>query len=253
MQEISLDELLNGGFGLLKFAPETLLSEAERQDILLSLKKMPYTFEYEGMPPCWGKAFENFLTVADYLEETPADKFIQELSEKFNQKIVQILENKGVVISTLQDPKSGKPYWTGNFRCVPIPANSTSLHVDDLRLDAHFFKSDFVLPTELENKNFVQLYFLYHLENESVGTLRIYNRRYSANDERFRLENNWQFADEAVGDAEFIDFEPQTGDFYLMTNQYFHDILGQQKAASWLYYSVYLLYVPEEKRGYLYI
>ncbi len=253
-QPTTLDHLLAGGFGITILPNGALLTETERVQLLDTLTKTPFTFEYESYPPCWGKAFENYLSMQEYLAPEPNDELIARLCQPINEKIIQLLDNKGIRVEILKDPTYQKPYIFGNFRINPVPTQLTMLHVDDIRLDGSI-KSDFVLPPVLAEIDYVQLSVLLQLDdpNPIAKGLRIYNKKYTSTDDKDRLENGWQFADAAVADCDFIDYQPQIGQAFVMPNQYFHDILGGASDTNWLMYSMYILYTEKTNTCYLFI
>jgi hypothetical protein len=245
--------LLAGEFDFVALAPETLLVDADRRNILATLDETPYTFEYEGMPSCWGKGFENYPTLAEYLAPHILDVRIAELCKPIHQRLVQMLENQGIQVMPLIDTASQTHYTLGNFRRTNVPQNSTMLHVDDLTLDGNW-KPDFALPAELQGEDYKQLMVMVMLDaTDNTGILRSYDRRYQATDAQYLLANAWQFADAAVAEASHHDYRPQTGDAIIMANQYYHDILGGTTDSTWLYYSIYILHVPSRGIAWLYI
>ena len=253
-QPATLDNLLNGEFGIAILPTDSLLTNTERLSILDILSKTPFTFEYEPYPPCWGKAFENYLSMREYLAPEPNDDLIASLCKPINEKIVQLLTAKGIQVETLEDPTYQKTYTQADFRVNPVPANLTMLHVDDIRLDGSI-KPDFVLPSALAKDDYVQLSVLIQLDdpNPVAKALRIYDKKYTSSDDKYRLENGWQFSDESVAGHNFIDYQPQIGEAFIMPNQYFHDILGGASDTNWTMYSLFILYTKETNKAYIYI
>ncbi len=249
----SLHNVLAGNFDFVQLAPETLVAEYDRLTILEELRQTPFTFAIDPYPPCWGKAFENYLSMEEYLAPHEQDAAIAALCAPINAKVIAMLQAEGIQVETLVDPKRNTAYAVGDFRIVDIEAQSSILHVDDLRLDS-VVKPDFVLPDALVGQDYVQLSVITMLQADNgTGTLRTYDRRYTSADDRFRLANGWQFSDDAVAGVGYYDFQPQTGDAFIMTNQYFHDIIGAAQADAWWMYSLYILYLPSQKRALLYI
>ncbi len=249
----TLDQLLDGQFGLVQLPPESLLSEADRQHTLDRLRQTPFTFELEPYPPCWGKAFENYLSMEEYFAPHDLDASIANLGNPITEKIVAMLAARGIRVEAMLDPVRNLPYTLGDFRINAIVPHDSILHVDDLQLDS-VVKSDFVLPTILQGNNYVQLSVLLMLEaDRGEATLRTYDRKYVPADDQYRLANGWQFSDDAVAGAAYHDYRPQTGDAFIMTNQYFHDIIGAAQADAWCMYSLYILYLPDQGLALLYI
>jgi hypothetical protein len=245
-------DLLNGGWGLVSLAPESVLTPGERQHLLELTQTLVPTFEYENLPVCWGRAFENYLSMAEYLNTEPNDTTLQVACAPALERISATLRRLGFEPEILHHP-DGRPYNVNNLRTSVVEAATSILHIDDLGLDGTV-KPDFALPTALQGQPYVQTSLLVCLnETQSEAAIRVYNRRYRPDDEVFRLENGWQFADAAVEGVDYVDIKPQMGDTFLMPNHYFHDVLGGGKDDFWVLYSLYLLHIPGTKRVYLYI
>ncbi len=244
--------LLKGAWRLVHFEPESVLTDVERQQLLEITQTHSPTFEYEALPVCWGHAFENYLSMAEYLDTEPNEVLMAEACDPALQRIVARLRRLGFEPKILQHP-DGRPYNVSNLRTLVVEAGSSILHVDDLTIDGSV-KPDFALPTELQGQSYVQVSLLVCLnETHSEAMLRVYNRRYQPSDDVFRLENGWQFADAAVQGAEYLDFKPNLGDTFVMPNHYFHDVVGGDKEDTWVLYSLYLLHIPGTAQVYLYI
>lgn len=240
----SLERLLAGEFDFVQLPPEALMTESERVATLAALSEMPFQFTYEGMPSCWGKGFENYLSVADYLAEHPQDAAVQALVAPMHARLIAMVEALGIRTAPLVDAASGQPYAQHDFRLGEMAAHQSILHIDDIAHDGRW-KSDFVLPELLQGHRYHQLMALVTLRISGDTTLRTYARKYAPVDEAHRQENGWQFADAAVAGSVWHDFKPQAGDAFIMPNQYFHDILTGDAAATWLTCSLYLLYLPD--------
>lgn len=236
-----------------KLPKHSLLSEEEHKTLLNNLKTTPYTFEYEPMPSCWGKAFENYLTMEDYFAPHALDEKIAEWCKPILSKIEQMLKKQGIKVEVLKDFKTNQPYTTGDFRIAKIEPFSTMLHLDDLKMDGRL-KPDFELPMVLQENPYLQFSVLVHLADKgNQTTLRMYHKKYTESDNQFLLENGWQFSDKAVEGADYTDYQPKIGDAFIMNNQHFHDILNTEIENEWCVYSTYILYVPNKQTAYLYI
>ena len=249
----TLDQLLAGQFGLVQLPHESLLTEADRQQTLDRLLQTPFTFEMEPYPPCWGKAFENYLTMEEYFAPHALDATVANLCRPITKKIIAMLTASDIRVEAMVDPVLNLPYVLGDFRSIAIGAHDSILHVDDLRLDGSV-KADFELPTVLQGQDYVQLSVIVMLKaDQGEATLRTYDRKYMPAHDQYRLPNGWQFSDQAVAGAAYHDYRPQTGDAFIMTNQYFHDILGADQEDVWCMYSLYILYLPDQRLALLYI
>lgn len=240
----SLERLLAGEFDFVRLAPEAVLTEQERAATLTALAEMPFQFTYEGMPSCWGKGFENYLSMAEYFTEHPQDAAVKALVAPIHARLIALFEAMGVRTAPLVDAASGQPYARHDLRLGEMAAHQTILHVDDIAQDGRW-KSDFVLPELLQGHRYHQLMAMQVLQVSGDAALRVYARKYTPDDEARRLENGWQFTDAAVAGSTWHDFKPQTGDAFIMPNQYFHDILTGDAAATWLSCSLYFLYLPD--------
>lgn len=247
------EQLLSGQTALLQLPSNSLLSQAAQQDICHQLQQLPFTFTYPNMPSCWGKAFENYLSMEEYLAPHPQDGDIAALAAPIIEKIKVMLEEQGIETAILTDPTSKRPYTAGDFRLMVIADDTKMLHIDDLSIDGSV-KPDFVLPTVLQQHPYVQLSVLIHLADKGEHTkLRIYHKNYSPNDKDHIMENGWQFDEAVVAGVPYTDFVPKVGDAFIMQNHFYHDILGQGTDNEWLMYSTYILYVPPLNKAFLYI
>lgn len=249
----SLMNILSGKTNFMQLPKNELLTTAERENILTTLYKTPYTFEYPSMPPCWGKAFENYLSMEEYFEPNEHDEMIARLCNPIIQRIKGLLESEGVSVFELEDPIRKKAYTTGDFRLMSVEANSTILHIDDIQTDGSI-KSDFTMPTVLAENSYVQCSLLIHLADKGRhATLRLYDKDFQTSDSQYLLENGWQFSEETIKNTTFTDFIPSVGDAFIMRNQCFHDVLGGNQSTEWLIYSTYIVYVPKLTHAYLFI
>jgi galactitol-specific phosphotransferase system IIB component len=228
------------------------IGDAHKAFITEKLDVLPFTFEYEGMPSCWGKGFENYLSMEEYFAPHEHDATIEMLCSPIIEHIKKQLHHQDFSVETLKDNK-GRFFTQGNFRTSAVLPKQTMLHVDDLQLDGKW-KADFEMPETLIGNDYRQFSLLIFLKKEGDdATLRVYDKKYEATHERFKLENGWQFSEEVVKNCPYEDVQPQTGDVLLMNNHCFHDIIGGEKSSSWLLYSTYLVVLPDEKKVYLYI
>jgi ribosomal protein S18 acetylase RimI-like enzyme len=241
----SLARMLAGEFDFVHLAPDTLIDDDARQATVAALRELPFQFTYDGMPSCWGKGFENYLTVADYLAPHPNDAAVAALCAPIHARIVAQLHALGIQTAPLVDAVSGREYAQHDFRLGDNAAHQTMLHVDELTQDGAW-KADFVLPELLQGRPYRQLMAMVLLDaTGGPTTLRSYARAYSPADEVHRQENGWQFADAAVAGSAWHDFQPQAGDAFIMANQRYHDILTGPVASQWLSCSLYMLYLPD--------
>lgn len=246
-------QLLNGQSVLLQLPSNSLLSQAAQQDICHQLQQLPFTFTYPNMPSCWGKAFENYLSMEEYLAPHPQDDAVAALAAPIVEKIKAMLAEQGIETAILTDPTSNRPYTAGDFRLAAIPHDAKMLHIDDLCIDGSI-KPDFAAPELLLQNPYVQLLILIHLGDKGPHTtLRIYHKKFAPEDKAYIMENGWQFDEAVVADVPYTDFVPQVGDAFVMPNHCYHDILGQGQDNEWLVYSTYILYVPDCNKAFLYI
>lgn len=251
--EIPFDNLMQGAFDLIHLPDGFFLSETQRQQLLAALNARQYTFTHPDMPSCWGKAFENYLSQAEYLAPHPDDAAIAALCAPIQAKVDALLAASGLRARPLTDAITGKPYAVADFRRTRIAPRSTMLHVDDLRQDATL-KPDFILPAELEGRTYHQYMVLYMLDTRgATATLRCHHRRYRPYHEHHRLNNGWQFSHDVVTEFGHTDWQPTPGGAVIMPNHYFHDILGGGAVGEWLYYSQYLLFLPDTGEVYTYV
>jgi hypothetical protein len=251
--DASLMNILSGKTTFMQLPENELLTTKERENILTTLEKTPYTFEYPSMPHCWGKAFENYLSMEEYFEPYQQDESVATLCAPIIQRIKALLEGEGISVFELEDPIRKKAYTVGDFRRMSIEANSTMLHIDDIRNDG-LIKSDFIMPTVLTENPYVQSSLLIHLADKGRhATLRLYDKDFQVSDSQFIQENGWQFSEDAVKNTSFTDFIPSVGDAFIMRNQCFHDVLGGNQSTEWLIYSTYIVYVPNLNHAYLFI
>lgn len=251
--EISFENLIHGAFDLIHLPEGYLLSEVERLQLLAALNAREYTFTHPDMPSCWGKAFENYLSQAEYLAPHPDDAAIAALCAPIQAKVDALLAASGLRARPLTDAITGKPYTVADFRRTIIAPRSTMLHVDDLSQDASL-KPDFVLPTELQGRKYHQYMVLYMLDTGGApATLRCHHRSYQRYHEHHRLENGWQFSHDVVKEFGHTDWQPTPGSAVIMPNHHYHDILGGTAAGEWVYYSQYLLFLPETGEVFTYV
>jgi hypothetical protein len=252
-EQLELTKFFSGECGFLHLNPAEFISENERIKFLEELKVMPFTFEYPGLPPCWGKAFENYLSMEEYFAPHETDVKVESLTSPLTNRVINWLESMGISVEPLFCNRFEKDYTLGDFRTIEIAAHQSILHIDDIKNDGTW-KEDFEMPEVLKGQKYEQFSFFIQLENpEGNGVLRLYDKLYSDSDKDFLNENGWQFSDEVVKEVKSIDFVPKTGDVFMMRNQYFHDVLGDENAGSWLLYSLYVVYLPEMKKAFLYI
>jgi ribosomal protein S18 acetylase RimI-like enzyme len=245
--------LLQGHKVLLQLPADSLLPQAAIGDICHQLHQLPFTFTYPDMPSCWGKAFENYLSMEEYLAPHPQDGEIAALTAPIIEKIKAMLVEQGIETAILTDPISDRPYTAGDFRLAAIAHDAKMLHIDDLCIDGSA-KPDFVAPELLRENPYVQLLVLIHLADKGPHTtLRIYHKKFKPEDKTYIMENGWQFDEAVVADVPYTDFIPRPGDAFVMPNHCYHDILGQGQDNEWLVYSTYILYVPHCNKAFLYI
>jgi hypothetical protein len=240
-----LARLLNGDFDFVHLPAEALLTTPERAATLEALDQLPFQFSYPGMPSCWGKGFENFLSLSEYLAPHPQDAQVADLCQPIHQRISGLLTAMGIQVAPLVDDATQQAYPQADFRLLVNAPQQTMLHLDDLVHDGRW-KSDFVLPAVLQQHAYRQLMVMVVLDTQGPpATLRSYARKYTPADEQFRRDNQWQFDDAVVAGSAYHDFQPQAGDAFIMANQYYHDIMTGDTATEWLTSSLYLLYLPD--------
>ncbi len=250
--ETPIEQFFAGDTNFVKLPDESLLSKEERHSILTTLKQTGFTFEHNGYPSCWGKAFENYSTMEAYLKPEASDETISNLCKPILSRIDALLKKQGLAVSVLTDSKTGTSYTAGDFRHALIEPKQTILHLDDLRIDGSA-KPDFELPEELKG-NYHQYSILMLLADEGAkATLRIYNKQYTSADNQFVMPNGWQFSDDVVSNTSYVEFQPKAGDAFIMNNHCYHDVIGGDVASTWWLYSTYVLHIPETNQAFLYI
>jgi ribosomal protein S18 acetylase RimI-like enzyme len=246
-------QLLSGQIALLHLPANSLLSDSAQRDICNQLPQIPLTYSHPGMPDCWGKAFENYLSMEEYLASHPQDAIVAELCNPIIEKITALLHNQGISVEPLCNQSNNQHYNLGNFRFSVIKDSQSMLHIDDLTIDGSA-KPDFVLPEVLQQNPYVQLSVLIQLADKGEHTnLRIYHKTYAPGDNGHVLENGWQFDEAVVAGVPYTDFVPRVGDAFIMQNHFYHDILSHGADNEWLVYSTYILYVPNLNKAFLYI
>ncbi len=229
-----------------------LLGGGDLVQINETLAGLPFTFDHPVIPACWGKAFENYCSMADYLAPEPGDNTIAELCLPIVARVRTALHSIGIDTEILIDDASGSQFTCGDFRIVPVNKGLRMLHIDDIAVDGSI-KTDFNMPLQLAGKEYNQCSLIIHLHQQGDSTLRVYHKKYEPNDNSYILENGWQFSEDVVAGIQYEEIVPQTGDTYIFSNQCYHDILGGPEDSSWKIFSLYLVYEPAENKAYFYI
>lgn len=229
-----------------------LLNSADLTGLNESLAALPFTFNHPALPCCWGKAFENYASMADYLAPEPGDDRIAALCLPVVGRMRASLHSIGIATEVLVDDTSRSQFTCGDFRIAQVESGIRMLHIDDITVDGSI-KPDFKIPLQLAGKEYNQCSLIIHIDQQGDSALRVYNKKYRPEDNPFIMENGWQFSEDVVAGVSYKEIYPKTGDTYIFSNHCYHDILGGKTDSTWKIFSLYLLFVPVENKAYLYI
>ena len=229
-----------------------LLNSADLTGLNESLAALPFTFNHPAMPNCWGKAFENYATMADYLAPEPGDDTVAALCRPIVGHLRATLHSIGIATEVLVDDTSNSQFTCGDFRIAQVESGLRMLHIDDITVDGSI-KPDFEIPLQLAGKEYNQCSLIIHLDQQGDSALRVYNKKYQPEDNSYIMENGWQFSEDVVAGISYKEIFPKTGDTYIFSNHCYHDIPGGKTDSTWKIFSLYLLFVPVENKAYLYI
>lgn len=248
----AVKNVLTGRQVFAKLPADLLLNDSDCISINDTLAALPFTFDHPVIPACWGKAFENYASMADYLAPETGDDKVAELCRPVLARLKAALHSIGIATEILVDDASGVKYTCGDFRIFKVEKGLCMLHIDDIAVDGSL-KPDFKMPLQLAGKEYNQCSLMIHIDQQGDSALRVYNKKYQPQDNSFIMENGWQFSEDVVAGVPYDEIVPQTVDTYIFSNHCYHDILGGKIDSSWKYFSLYLLYVPVENKVYLYI
>jgi hypothetical protein len=217
-----------------------------------SAKKYDNTNKNQKVETYGSNPFVDSTIVSGYL----LNKVESEISDKmslYKEKLSNYLSTLGFDVATLIDPLTNLEYSTGVVRRISVSKKSSVLHVDDFIRDGNM-KVDFRMPQELIDKEFFQASFNILLTDGGfkADPLYVYNKFYKVEDERFCMDNGWQFEKKVVENCDVFKYQPKKEEGYVFSTSAYHDIYGGSKNADRITWSVFAIYVPSTNKVLLY-
>ena len=223
-------------------------NEGDRKRIMNVLKTIEAK-KYDNTDPeqqvdSWGAPLVDSVSLDQHFK-TDVNPIVKTISDPLKNRLVENLKNLGFKVEDLVDPKTGYKYPAGVLRKIKVSSKSSVLHVDDFIRDG-LKKPDFRLPDVLKGKSYTQISFNILLDDGGyqADPLYCFNKYYNPCDEKFCMQNGWQFPTWLMDNVDMYKYQPKVGEGYVFSTTAYHDIFGGSELANRITWSMFAIHVP---------